>query len=86
MTGLIIKAIRYSPNIEAGKAVLEQIAYFIGKKNMYPAGKIFTHAIKANKAYEKHMKEIYLGDIVVGVIKNKESKAQKHLETRIRRQ
>jgi len=40
--------------------VLEQIAAFIGKKNMYPAPKIFANAIKVHKAYEKHMKDIGL--------------------------
>lgn len=56
IVGLIIQALKSNPNLEIGKVVLEQLAFFIGKKNMYPAAKIFSSAVKLNKFYEKHMK------------------------------
>lgn len=64
--------------MEIGRGLLEQIAFFIGKKNMYPAAKIFSTA-RAHKGYEKVMKEIGLSDIVVAVVKGKEAKGQKAL-------
>lgn len=65
--------------------MLEQIAFFIGKKNMYPAPKIFTNAIKVHKAYEKHLKEIGLPDIVVSVIKSKDPKGTNKLEASLKK-
>ena len=49
---------------------MEQVAYFIGKKNMYPAPKIFATA-RTVKGYEKFLKEIGLTDIVIAVVKGK---------------
>ena len=65
--------------------MLEQIAAFIGKKNMYPAPKIFANAIKLHKAYEKHMKDIGLAEIVLQAIRSKESKGTKQLESAIKK-
>ena len=41
---------------EAAIHVLEQIVYYIGRKNMNPLGKILAFALKRHKAYEKHLK------------------------------
>ena len=68
-----MEAFKTNPNLELGKSVLEQIAAFIGKKNMYPAPKIF------HKYYEKHMKDIGLAEIVMQSIRSKESKGTKQL-------
>lgn len=56
ISGLMSQALKYCVNFEAGRSVLEQLAFFIGKKNMYPAPKIFETAIKSHKQYEKVMK------------------------------
>ena len=80
ITGLIGQALKHCTNFEVGKSVLEQLAFYIGKRNMYPAAKIFNIAARSHKQYEKIMKEIGLGDIVVAVVKLKESKGQKALE------
>jgi len=52
---------------------------FIGKKNMYPAPKIFANAIRVHKSYEKHMKDIGLAEIVMQTIRSKEYKGTKQL-------
>lgn len=74
-----MEAFKTNPNLELGKSVLEQIALFIGKKNMYPAPKIFSNAIRVHKYYEKHMKDIGLAEIVMQSIRSKESKGTKQL-------
>ena len=85
ITGLICQALKHCGIFEVGKNVLEQVAFFIGKMNMYPAAKIFSTAAKVHKNYEKFMKEIGLPDIVVAVAKKKEPKGQKNLEGSIKR-
>jgi 3-phosphoglycerate kinase len=80
ITGLVCQAFKHCNNFEVGRSVLEQIAYFIGKHNMYPTAKIFATAAKVHKNYEKAMKEMGLADIVVTVMKLKEPKGQKALE------
>ena len=77
---MFCQAIKHCGNLEVGRGVLEQLAFFIGKKNMYPAAKVFQTAIRAHKGYEKMMKEIGLADIVMAAIKNKETKGQRALE------
>lgn len=52
---------------------------------MYPAMKIFATAIKADKKYEKHMKDIGLAEIVLQTVRNKEAKGIKQLENSIKR-
>ena len=47
--------------------------------------KIFTAAIKTDKKYEKHMKDIGLAEIVLQTIRNKEAKGIKQLEAVIKR-
>jgi len=51
ITGLIGQALKHSSNFDVGKSVLEQLAFFIGKKNMYPAAKIFNIAARSHKQY-----------------------------------
>ena len=65
--------------------MLEQLAFNIGKNNMYPAPKIFANAARLHKNYEKCMREIGLADIVVAVVKKKEAKGQKNLEAVVKK-
>jgi hypothetical protein len=69
VTSLIIEAFKANQDFQTGASALDQICAFIGKKNLVPAYKIIATAMK-NKNYEKYLRDIGLGEIVIHSLKN----------------
>ena len=81
VTGLILAAFDGADPSDSAIHVLEQIVYYIGKKNMNPMGKILAFALKKNKTYEKYLKELNLADIAFQAVRGaKEIKSAKQAE------
>jgi len=80
VSSIILSAFRQNHDVEVGGDMLDQLVPYIGRKNMYPLSKVFEVAIKMNKLYEKHLKEINFAEIVYGTIKNKELKIKSQIE------
>lgn len=70
VSSLIIEAFKSNQDFQTGASALDQICAFIGKKNLVPAYKIITSAMKAGKGYEKYLRDICLGEIVIQFLKN----------------